>query len=108
MTVETWLPEARLTVNWLASSIEPPIAPWAKQTVLGALVTTQARWTDVVSALAWCFRVAYVADRGDVDADPAGEVDGTFFRAASSACPRLQLLFELVSGIDAELAECFT
>lgn len=54
LTVENGLPEARLTVNWLASSIEPPIATWAKQTALGAVVTTQARWMDAVGALAWC------------------------------------------------------
>ena len=44
LTVENGLPEpARLTVNWFASSIEPPIATWAKQTAFGAVVTTQAR-----------------------------------------------------------------
>jgi hypothetical protein len=57
LTVEKGLPEARLTVNWFASSIEPPIPTWAKQTALGAVVMTQARWMEAVGVLAWCFEV---------------------------------------------------
>jgi len=71
-TVENGLPEARLTVNWFASSIEPPIATWPKHTAWGAVVTTHARWMDAVGAVAWCFELPAYPISVMSTADPGG------------------------------------